>query len=306
MIAGLSSSGIAGAIRTAGKARATMDTMTRQIATGQRVASVKDDGAAWARAAAIKGERIRLNTGLDTLARVEVGVKQTAAVNDMAIERLDRLRDLVLAAQASTPGSQARVNMQAEWSALVSMPAAFGENYGFASWASWGGEFFMNPADPLFDGVRIFAFAVLDQGWNQWMTDAPDALGGRPVTIAAIDLSTATAAQLADLTTTITTYREAWQTWTTRRATMIEVQTGSDLKMIDRMRERIQRDSDRLDMALGSLTDADLGKASAARATSETRQQLAISTVRQAISTYGTYASGLLGNAQRTQRGIMA
>lgn len=304
MIAGLSSSGIAGAIRTAGQARATMDTMTRQIATGQRIASVKDESAAWARAATIKGERTRLNTGLDTLARVEVGVKQTAAVNDMAIERLDRLRDLVLAAQASTPGSQTRVNIQAEWSALVSMPAPFGDNYGFASWASWGGEFIMNPADPLFDGVRIFAFADLNQGWNDWMTAAPDA--ARPITIAAVDMSTATSAQLADLTTSITTYREAWHSWSTRRATMIGVGTGLDLKMIDSMRDRIQRDTDRLDTALGSLTDADLGKASAARATAETRQQLAISTVRQAISAYGNFAGGLLGNVQRTQRGIMA
>ena len=164
----------------------------------------------------------------------------------------------------------------------------------------------MNPADPLFDGVRIFAFADLNQGWNEWMTDAPDPVGGRPVTIAAIDLSTATAAQLADLTTAINTYREAWQNWSTRRATMIGVGTGFDLKMIDRMRDRIQRDSDRLDTALGSLGDADLGKASAARATAETRQQLAISSVRQAISAYGSYASGLLGNTQRTQRGIMA
>jgi flagellin-like hook-associated protein FlgL len=53
---GIPSSGIASAVRTAGKARATMDTMARQIATGQRVSSVKDDGAAWARANAARGE----------------------------------------------------------------------------------------------------------------------------------------------------------------------------------------------------------------------------------------------------------
>jgi flagellin-like hook-associated protein FlgL len=45
MIGGLTSS-LSLAQRTASKASATMDDMTRQIATGQRVSSVKDNGAA--------------------------------------------------------------------------------------------------------------------------------------------------------------------------------------------------------------------------------------------------------------------
>lgn len=47
--------------------------------------------------------------------------------------------------------------------------------------------------------------------------------------------------------------------------------------------------ADRLEAAAGPLTDADLAKASAARAQVETRQQLALSTAHLAISAYGTF-----------------
>ena len=63
---------------------------------------------------------------------------------------------------------------------------------------------------------------------------------------------------------------------------------------------------DRLDTAIGSLTDADLGQVSAARAQADTRQQLALDTIKTALTAYGNYAGGLLGNVQRTQRGVLA
>ena len=56
----------------------------------------------------------------------------------------------------------------------------------------------------------------------------------------------------------------------------------------------------------GSLVDADLGKASTARAAAEARQELALLTVRRAIATYGAYADGLFANVRRTQRAILA
>lgn len=306
MIAGLGiSGGVATAMRSAARARETMDTMTRQIATGQRVSSARDDGAAFTRASELRAQKTQYATAIQTLNRVEVGVRQTSAVNDIAIERLDTMRQLVLQAHSSPPNSPARQALQAEWSGLVNMPGAFGENYGFANWDNWAGEYSMNPADPLFDGVRLFAFAGLNQGWGDFMTQDPDPLGGRPVRIDTINLATATTAQLNDTSTTIDTYQNAWQGWSTRRAAMIGAMTGMDLAMIDGMRDRFSTSMDRLDRQIGTLTDADLGKASAARATAQTRQQISLSTVRQALDTYQAYAGGLLGNVQRTQRAIV-
>jgi flagellin-like hook-associated protein FlgL len=79
----------------------------------------------------------------------------------------------------------------------------------------------------------------------------------------------------------------------------IENQMSGQARLLDNR-------ADRLEAAAASLTDADLGKASMARAQAETRQQLALNTVRQALSAYGAYAGGLLGNVQRSQRGLTA
>jgi flagellin-like hook-associated protein FlgL len=81
---------------------------------------------------------------------------------------------------------------------------------------------------------------------------------------------------------------------------------GHSMAGLDQVSARNDATINRLDTAIGALSDADLGQASAARAQAETRQQLAIGTVRQAISAYEGFASGLLGNVQRTQRGVMA
>jgi flagellin-like hook-associated protein FlgL len=67
-----------------------------------------------------------------------------------------------------------------------------------------------------------------------------------------------------------------------------------------------QKLMDTLEQQASALTDADLGRASATRTQAETRQQLALATVRQALDAYGAYAGGLLANVQRTQRGLVA
>ncbi|MFM1976510.1 MAG: hypothetical protein RL145_1356, partial [Pseudomonadota bacterium] len=61
MLDGLRSS-IALAQRTATKASETLTSTTRQIATGQRVSSVKDDGAAWTQAVALKADAVTSST----------------------------------------------------------------------------------------------------------------------------------------------------------------------------------------------------------------------------------------------------
>jgi flagellin-like hook-associated protein FlgL len=73
---------------------------------------------------------------------------------------------------------------------------------------------------------------------------------------------------------------------------------------MERETAQINTSADRLEAAAETLTEADLGKASTALRQAETRQQLALSTVRQALNAYGAYAGGLLGNVQRTQRAI--
>ena len=299
MISGLNSSGIATAIRTVGKARATMDTMTRQIATGQRVASAKDDGAAYVRAAGIKSQVATTEARAEVLGRLDMHLAYTDAVLQQATTMLDRLRELTIEARAYAPGSSQRAALQAEWAQTLTWANQGGSNPDFVhSAAHWDQTDYNNfgydlsAVDPMFASNRwaLIPSGAHFAGWNNM---------AYPVMLSSVNLTTATDADLTDAFTSATTLRDQARTrW--------GVSVGQDQRLVDRLRSNNSAEADRLTAAASALTDADLGKASAARATAETRQQLALSTVRQAISTYGAYAGGLLGNAQRTQRGIMA
>ena len=309
MISGLSSSGIATGIRTAGNARATMDTMARQIATGQRVASVKDDGATWARAAALRSQKVNEAFRLDALSRIDAGLQETQAQMDSRVELLQQFKALAEQARALPVGSSARQALQAQWTALVPGGAVynvarsvFDNNDGYGNEADGIpgiGVRFTGTGDGFLENQR---WAVATQGGNWFTTFGPP---DRPVRISDVNLVTANDAAIDDALLTINSMLGLSGNpmgWSVGWA----VQTGADRRMVAEISDITHRNLDRLSGAISTLTDADLGEASAARALAETRQQLALSTVRQAISAYGSFAGGLLGNVQRTQRGIMA
>jgi flagellin len=289
MIGGLSSS-LALAQRTATKARATMDTMARQIATGQKVSSVKDDGAAWARASAMRSqlkgnEALRTNFGY---------MRSVFEINRAGAEaKLDDVANRVsTAVQASDPSLSpgARSQIQLLHDAHAGGPTA---SIAFASHGQRGdtgaGFTFNN-----LDAVNILTVLTQQDGSGQTYAG-----GSGGITIPAgdiADVSTAAAAQLAVAALNAEGDRQRWrlQYW---------AGVGNSL---DRFDSHLAVEADRLNIAIGSLTDADLGEASAARAQADTRQQLALQTIQQALSAYGNFAGGLLGNVQRTQRGVLA
>ena len=117
------------------------------------------------------------------------------------------------------------------------------------------------------------------------------------------NLLTATTSQLDDARTTLSTLKgETSGGW----LGAWDAATAADLRQVDTMKSMAEAATMRLEAQIGALTDADFGKASTARANAEARQQLALSTIQRAISAYGNFAGGLLGNVQRTQRGVLA
>jgi hypothetical protein len=300
MIAGLSSS-LALAQRTAAKARVTMDTMSRQIATGQKVASVKDDGAAWARAAAMKSDKATVAGRDVTLARLEAGLAFSEATNSRVIAALERLEQLVVTARGTVAGSSQRAALQAEWDAVTEWTRGIALNEPFATITGiqdLGGPnvgYDLGAADSFFSGglwaihQATFGDGYMTSAGGTWPFTAPRGF----------DLLNAGTAQLNDITSSLNNYvADARWRWPTA--------VGDDQNRLDRLKALNRATEDRLDAAIGSLTDADLGKASTARAQAETRQQLALDTVRNAINAYGAFAGGLLANAQRTQRSVLA
>jgi flagellin len=286
MISGLSSSGIATAIRTAGRARETMDTMSRQIATGQRVSSVKDDSAAWSRAAGLKSQIAGTQALRTNLERLQMVFTVNAAATEARMEQIEPLEQNALAAMDPGLSASARAALQAAQSIAPSPTAAIGAA-SHDQFSSSGARFTYNNLD----ADNQLAVLVTETGATQ--TFQGSGLATAPVG-STTDLSTpATAAAARQLILdSLAHQRSRLAYW------------GSVSNGLGQLESHLSRAEDRLQAGIGSLTDADLGKASAARAQAETRQQLALSTVRQAISAYSSFATVLLGNVQRTQRAI--
>jgi flagellin-like hook-associated protein FlgL len=303
MIPGLSSSsGIASAMRTASQARATMDTMARQIATGQRVSSVKDDGAAWARTAALRAQQVEADTRRDFLAPALLQVIHNQNAHDGAVSAtLSQMGDILRQAMGHAAGSQSRQRLAAEYAAILAshstMTGATGmieTGAGSQADGNWGVR---GPAADTEVGIfTVWTTLGSSPGANGWPTWD---WAGNGMPYGTIDVLNATQAQLSAGLTTLESFQRV-------NITGAQMRNGRNEDRLDRVVRNAEATSQRLDGAIGALTDADLGKASAARAQAETRQQLAIATVRQAISTYAGFATGLLGNVQRTQRGVMA
>jgi flagellin len=298
MIGGLTSS-LALAQRTASKARVTMDSMSRQIATGQKVASVKDNGAVWAQAAALKSQKAEIDGRATLVSFVRTAVDQQSIEDSAMRESLTWIRDVLVRSLQHNPGTQSRQMLHDELQRAVnsvngfSAPsAAITTGYALQPDGQYG--FLTSSADTVFNGRTMWS--SLDSGPNNYMTW----LGVNNLNT--FNLSTATNAQVqVQLNNTVDVLMNHHH-WLPN----FEGRAANDQRWLDSVVERDGKTKDRLDTAIGSLTDADLGKVSTQRAQAETRQQLALDTIKTALTAYGNYAGGLLGNVQRTQRGVLA
>jgi flagellin len=299
MISGLNSSSLALAQRTASKARATMDTMTRQIATGQKVSSVKDNGAVWAQANALRSQQVTAEARGGVMDRIDMMLGFSNTYLNQAIDGLDRLRELTIEARQYAAGSTQRQALQAEWAQALSYVSVGDPTPDFVySAAHWDQTDYNNfgfdfsAVDPLLGNNR-WALSWTSNNFANWYASPS------PVPLTSVNLATANTALLDQAFTSASMMRDqARERW--------GVSQGQDMRAIERLQVFNTAEINRLGGAIGALTDADLGKASTTRAKAETRQQLALDTVRTAISAYGNYASGLLGNVARTQRGLLA
>ena len=312
MIGGLSST-LAVARRTADAASARLTQINRQMATGQEVASVKDDGARWARAAALRSQQAELTGRGHLIDWVRLAVSAEEVEHEIGREQMQGLRDTLMRALGSAPGSQTRANLQTEFQqqlqAVLGVRADGGpivSGYALQADGNWG--ILSSSADTVFNGKRFFA--SLDTGINgqnnhasyvhfDYVTWTNYNTGGGPK-FNEINLNTATDASIRQAVNWI----DGWYLDST--LPFYAAETSGQLRWLDTVEARDARTSDRLDAAISSLTDADLGALSGESQTVQARQQLALQTINQAISAYGSFASGLLGNVQRTQRGVLA
>jgi flagellin len=307
MIGGLSSS-LALAQRTADAATARMAKVSRQIATGKEVASAKDDGARYVQANALKSQKVQWEGRRQLADRLDLSMEFTKGVVQEHKDIAVKLREVALQASALPAGSNARRALQADWDALIAagkstnagMNPGFADNSVFFSDAN-GVGMDVSGHDSYWGGNRYAAY-VNSADWNGHYSFV-NAGWGISVALDTVDILNGSAAHLNDaMSTTTIMSGETWNTWNTGWLQQI----GADQRVLDMKRDDITRNDDRLDAAIGSLTDADMGKLSGENQQAQVRQQLALDTIKTALTAYGNYAGGLLGNVQRTQRGVLA
>jgi flagellin-like hook-associated protein FlgL len=312
MIGALGSS-VTVARRAADAAGNRLAQISRQMATGQEVGSVKDDGARWAQAAALRSQKAEIAGRGHLVDFVRLAVSAEEVEHEIGREQMAGLRDTLMRALDSAPGSQTRATLHAEFQQKIqsvlgiradSGPIATG--YDFQADGQWG--ILSSTADTVFNGKRFFA--SLDTGINgqnnhaayvhfDYVTWSNYSSGGGPK-FNEINLTTATNGMIQQALNWI----DNWYLGGTLPTYSSEI--SSQLQWLDSVEKRDAQTLDRLDLAVSSLTDADLGALSSEKQNAQAQQQLALQTVQQAISAYGNFASGLLGNVQRTQRGVLA
>jgi flagellin len=297
---GISHASLATARQAAVRATSDVATSSRQIATGQRVASVKDDGATWARAAALKSQHVETEARSFNLARIDSGLGYTESALDLSYQYLQRLKELALTAGSHAVGSSGREALSAEWNQVIQWANSNGGQnpeweYTPSVWDQtdlYNTGWDLGAVDPVLGGGR-WAIMYTQSSVAGWM------FSPSPVPLNTVNLATANATQLdqalQSATSLLNRAREEWG-----------ASVGADQQRVDRLKTYNQQTASRLETAIGSLTEADLGKASTRLEAAQTRQQLANDTLRTAITAYGNMAGGLLGNVLRTQRAVTA
>jgi hypothetical protein len=308
MIGPLSSS-LALAQRTVAKARATMDATARQIATGKAVASVKDDGARWAMGQQVAGEGATWGLRRDVMTTHAAHAAMIQTANEDALTLMRESQTALAFAATTAPNSDARRNALREWEVLRGRAANL-----------------QTQVDAIVDLVGSAAIAVQptpnEWGWRPGGADpfladltVPFARMGTSITagvnsalytpsVYAVDQDFMGASQ--GLMAQAAAEQLNSGSGVSRLNWIFVPYSGGATAKAERMADFAGEARDRADAFAAALTDADLPKVSAARAQAETRQQIALDTIKNALTAYGNYAGGLLGNVQRSQRSVLA
>lgn len=292
MISGLGSS-VTTSLNSVAKAQRSMDRVAEQMASGKRVASVRDDGAAWLRANSLKGTADTSRTAVDWIGRSNAMNELAQVGQSDIVEQLTRMKELVLAAQGSFSSVESRTAYDREYQGIIaSLNATQSTSYFYD----------ITRARIRFTPTSIFGEYVMIEHLEPTSASVPAADTGFGTASApglqAQNLATATQAQLANTLTQLEEWLGNTRTFTTDIAAMIGNNTWIQRRAEDR--------ADRTEAAAAALTEADLGRLSTERGAAQARSQLAVSTIRAALDQYSAYATGLLGGVQRTQRSVMA
>lgn len=299
MIAGLNSSSIYLAMRTADRANRAMDKAANQIASGKKIASVKDDGAAYVRAAAAKSQLAQIEGRRAVLSAFDTVVKNQTAQDEASNAATNWMADIVFRALDFAAGSIQRQQLNSEfqqafaqWSNSRTQAGMITSGTGSLPTGGWGVK-----------GTNQDEITAVTMAWSivgtSWFDNGHASIDylGNGVPINGIDVLNGNSTNLKNGLATLKQHLNVANAHTLY---------GGDAKWLDRASDISDKQEDRLNASIASLTDADLGVVERDYQIAQTRQSLANETVRNAISAYSSKATSLLNNVMGTQRSVKA
>jgi flagellin len=296
MISGINSSSLSLAMRAAERANKTIDKMATQIATGKKVASVKDDGAAYARVAAMKSQQTEIEARSNVTAMLRVASQEQVEGEKAIVDLYDRIAETILSAKSYAAGSDARKALQKEFEALISqveMPFSTDSNLStaYGNWGSAGWGIKPHSSDTSLSQNAIWYLPSIGAAWSTYSTNGTQFKLNDITNANDIYLNN----MLASARNVKSFYTESYMPWAT-----------ADQKILDSIDKWDSISSQNIESSISTLTDADMGNTSRDYDLAQTRQNLAYQTVRNSLSHYGNVAGGLLNNVLGTQRSVRA
>lgn len=305
MIAGISHSlrnTFAKSQRSAANASDAANKIALALASGKKVASVKDDSSAYLMAQNLKNELPTWQVRADTLDRAEVGLDWMNLVNDTTYQILSKLDEILLSAQSYSIGSSQRQALQAQWNQTIAEADSFSASNNNPVFNGTGAGSGWNSASNAYDWGAIDSFYGPDMlnahpngsAWAGWLSSATYG-----AVLNTFDLVNATAGDITSAKASIDGRRNtSAQNWYRHYA--------ADGGRVERLQKVVEQSTDRINSFIGSIEDIDLGELSAQLSNHNAKQELASTTLKQAINTYSNYAQSLMGSILRTQNSIRA
>jgi hypothetical protein len=284
-------------MRVAEAAQARAEAAREQVATGRRVNSAKDDGAAFTVALnarsemALWGARDRLLNKLDNAIDVQANVLA------MVSETYRAIANLAVKARDTAAGSTERRAIASDYTALTDKLKQLGQftlpgvdGTPSASYAST--DFGIRPfhGDTLVGG-QTWSLVTDQQNFSLW-ADIVNPFAGIMVALRGFDILNATDSQLEDVRATAQIISSG-DFYVGR----FIAQTSRDAGRAERLLEVVREMQDRMKTAAGQLLDADMGQVSSGLEAAETRAAMAQQGISRAIQLYARQTTAVLDSA---------
>jgi flagellin len=298
MIAGLSHLSTAfSAMRVAEAAQARAEAAREQVATGRRVNSAKDDGAAFTVALAARSEMALWGARDRLLNKLDNAIDVQANVLAMVSETYRAIANLAVKARDTAAGSTERRAIASDYTALTDKLKQLGQftlpgvdGTPSASYAST--DFGIRPfhGDTLVGG-QTWSLVTDQQNFSLW-ADFVNPFAGIMVALRGFDILNATDSQLEDVRATAQIISSG-DFYVGR----FIAQTSRDAGRAERLLEVVREMQDRMKTAAGQLLDADMGQVSSGLEAAETRAAMAQQGISRAIQLYARQTTAVLDSA---------